>query len=293
MVKEASGSPMSPQKNIVVLYHKKCPDGFGAAYAAWKRYGDMADYIPVGYGDPVLPGLEGKEVFLVDFCYELQGEVEKLAKITKRFVILDHHESSKERVMLAPEHVYDEKRSGATIAWHYFHPDTPTPKLLEHLEDGDLYKYELPGTEAIYSYIIVQPQDFKIWDRIAERLESPKTRPTFMRKVAEATKYFEAYASLSIEAAKKVRFEGYDCYFTTALPSITMRSYVAHELYEKLPPIALVVTAHPDGFGVSIRGDGSVDVSKIAKKYNGGGHPGSAGFFIRNGTEMPWVEIED
>ena len=71
-----------------------------------------------------------------------------------------------------------------------------------------------------------------------------------------------------------------------------MRSYVAHELYEKLPPIALVVTAHPDGFGVSIRSDGTVDVAEIAKKYSGGGHPGSAGFFIRNGTEMPWVEIE-
>lgn len=285
---------MPHSKPIVILYHKNCPDGFGAAYAAWKRYGDMADYIPIGYGDPVLPDLEDKEVFLVDFCYELKGEIEELAKTTKRLVILDHHESSKERVTLAPEHVYDAKRSGATIAWSYFHPDTPIPKLLQHLEDGDLYRYELPGTRDIYSYLMVQPDDFKVWDKIVARVESDKVRPSFMRKAAEATRYFEAFAQLSIESAKKVRFEGYECYFTTTLPSITMRSYVAHELYEKLPPIALVVTAHPDGFGVSIRSDGkTVDVSKIAEKYNGGGHPGSAGFFIRNGTEMPWVEVDD
>ncbi|MHB8710013.1 MAG: DHHA1 domain-containing protein [Minisyncoccota bacterium] len=280
-------------KQIVVLYHKKCPDGFGAAYAAWKKYGDMAEYIPVGYGDPLLEGLEGKEVFIVDFCYELPGEITGLVQSTKRLVILDHHESSKERVKIAPEHVFDPKRSGATIAWTFFHPDTPVPLLLQHIEDGDLYRYQLPGTRDIYSLLMVQPDDFKLWDRLTQRLESPKTRPALMRKAAEATRYFEAFANLSIEAAKKVKFEGYECYFTTTLPSITMRSYVAHELYTKLPPIALVVTAHPDGFGVSIRSNESVDVSKIAAKYNGGGHPGSAGFFIRNGTEMPWTEIEE
>jgi uncharacterized protein len=283
---------MAP-KQIVVIYHKKCPDGFGAAYAAWKKYGDMAEYVPAGYGDPLLSGLEGREVFLLDFCYDLPGEIEQLAKITKRLVILDHHESARDRIKLASEHVFDTKRTGATIAWEYFHPNTPVPALLKHIEDGDLYRYALSGTRDLYSYLMVQPDDFKVWDKIVQRLDSPKSRPAFMRKAAEATKYFEAFAQLSVEAAKKVRFEGYECYFATTLPSITMRSYVAHELYAKHPPLALVVTAHPDGYGVSIRSDGSVDVAKIAEKYNGGGHPGSAGFFIRNGTEMPWVEIED
>lgn len=281
------------RKQIVVIYHKKCPDGFGAAYAAWKKYGDMAEYIPAGYGDSLLPGLEGREVFLLDFCYDLPGEIEQLAKITKRLVILDHHESARDRITHASEHVFDVTRTGATIAWEYFHPDTPIPALLQHIEDGDLYRYALPGTRDIYSYLMFQPDDFKVWDTIVQRLESPKSRPAFMRKASEATRYFEAFAQLSIEAAKKVRFEGHECYFATTLPSITMRSYVAHELYTKLPPLALVVTAHPDGFGVSIRSDGSVDVAKIAEKYSGGGHPGSAGFFIRNGTDMPWVEIED
>ncbi len=280
-------------KPIVVIYHKRCPDGFGAAYAAWEKFGDTADYIPAGYGDEALDGLEGKEVYLLDFCYELPGEMERLAKITKRFVVLDHHQSSKKLVEIAPEHVYDENRSGATIAWDFFHPDTPLPRLMQHLEDGDLYRYALPDTRDIFSYLVVQPDDFVIWDALAKTLEDDTARTQFLIKAAAYTEYFELLAKISIEAAKKVRFEGHECYFSTAMPSITMRSYVGHALYEKLPPIALIVSAHPDGFGVSIRSDGTVDVAAIAAKYGGGGHPVSAGFFIPNGTEVPWVEIDD
>jgi oligoribonuclease NrnB/cAMP/cGMP phosphodiesterase (DHH superfamily) len=284
---------MTPTKDIVVIYHKRCPDGFGAAYAAWKKFGDSADYIPTGYGDEALTGLEGKEVYLVDFSYEIPGEMERLAKITKRFVALDHHQSSRELTEIAPEHVYDEKRSGATIAWSFFHPGIPLPRLMQYLEDGDLYHYALPETRDVFSYLVVQPDDFQIWDALAKTLEDDSARATFLIKAAAYTEYFELLAKLSVEAAKKIRFEGIDCYFTTAMPSITMRSYVGHALYEKLPPIALIVSAHPDGFGVSIRGDGTVDVAEIAQRYGGGGHPVSAGFFIPIGTPVPWVEIKD
>lgn len=280
-------------KQIIVIYHKHCPDGFGAAYAAWKKYGDMAEYVPAGYGDPVVENLAGREVFMIDFCYELQGEIDQLKKETKRLVILDHHKSSQARVESVPEHVFDERHSGAAIAWSYFHPDTPIPRLIQHLEDGDLYQYALPDTRDIFSYLDTQPDNFETWDTIARTLDDDTLRPDLIKKAALSTHFFEAFAKISVDAAKKVRFEGYECYFATTLPSITMRSYVAHELYTKLPPFALIVTAHPDGFGVSIRSDESVDVSKIAAKYGGGGHPGSSGFFIRNGVEMPWTEIEE
>ena len=280
-------------KQIVVIYHKRCEDGFGAAYAAWKKFGDSATYVPAGYDNDIPEDLEGKEVYLLDFCFEKPGAIEQLAKITKKLVVLDHHQSSRAIVESAPEHVYDAARSGATIAWSYFHPDTSVPHLMRFLEDGDLYRYALPETRDIFSYLMMQPFEFSVWDDIFQKLEDETARPIFLIKAAEYSAYFEKMATISIEAAKKVRFEGYDCYFATTLPSITMRSYVAHALYEKLPPLALVVTAHPDGFGVSIRSDESVDVSKIAEKYGGGGHPGSAGFFIPNGADIPWTEIKE
>ncbi len=284
---------MHDLKDIVVIYHKRCEDGFGAAYAAWKKFGDRASYIPAGYGDDLVEGLEGKEVYLCDFCYEIPGAMEKLAQETKKLVVLDHHKSSEGLVLNAPNHVYDLDRSGATIAWSYFHPNARVPRLMQYLEDGDLYRYALPETADLFSYLLVQPYDFEVWDSLAKGLEQDPERSHILGRAAIYNEYFEKLAHLSVEAAKKVRFEGYDCYFTTTLPSITMRSYVANQLYELLPPIALVVTAHPEGLGVSIRSNGSVDVSEIAKKFGGGGHPGSSGFFIPHHDPLPWVEINE
>lgn len=280
-------------KPIVVIYHKRCEDGFGAAYAAWKKFGDSAEYIPVGYGEDIPEGMDGKEVYLCDFCYEVPGAMDHLAKVAKKLVVLDHHKSTEALVLNAPNHVYDATRSGATIAWSYFHPNTRTPRLMSYIEDGDLYRYAIPETGDVFAYLVVQPYDFEVWDTIAKKLEDDTERAAILSKAALYNEYFEKLAHLSIEAAKKVQFEGYECYFATTLPWMTMRSYVAHQLYEKMPPFALVVTAHPDGYGVSIRGNGSVDVSKIAKKYGGGGHPSASGFFIKHHEDLPWVEIEE
>lgn len=280
-------------KPIVVLYHGKCPDGFAGAYAAWKKFGDGAAYLAVDHGDAPPEGLDGREVYLVDFCYETAEQMERLIKTTKRLVVLDHHESSRAFAESAPEHVYDVNRSGATIAWGYFHPEAPQPRLMTYLEDGDLYRYSLPETRDVFSYLLVLPFEFPLWDELALGLEDETKRADILKTAHAYTEFFEALARSSVERAKKVRFEGYEVYFVATHPNITMKSYVGHELYTKLPPFALIATAHPNGFGVSIRGDGSVDVAKIAGKFGGGGHQASAGFFIPNGAEMPWVEIPE
>ena len=36
-------------KDIVVIYHDQCRDGLGAAYAAWKKFGDEAGLLPRFY----------------------------------------------------------------------------------------------------------------------------------------------------------------------------------------------------------------------------------------------------
>ena len=46
----------------LIIYHgRRCPDGFGAALAAWLFYGDKADYLPLDHGDiKSLEDLRGK-----------------------------------------------------------------------------------------------------------------------------------------------------------------------------------------------------------------------------------------
>lgn len=277
-------------QQTVILYHAKCLDGFGSAYAAWKKFGADAEYIPVSYGKPVPEKLAGRDLIFVDFSYNLETMLAIQAS-AKSLTILDHHEGMHAVVTRFPG-IFDPHHSGATIAWEYFHPTTPAPTLLKYIEDGDLYRYSLPETEDVFSYLIVQPYHFESWDELAERLDNPIKRKTFLAKARIYTEYFKLLANLSIAGPKMVEFEGRQVAFAITHPSMTMKSYVGHEVVKKFPPFALIVSAHPDGFGVSIRGDGSVDVATIARKYKGDGHHDSAGFFIPANSPLPWKEIK-
>ena len=55
----------------MVIYHgQECPDGFAAAFAAWKRFGDTIQYIPLAHGPGMqVPDVTGKHVVVVDFSF--------------------------------------------------------------------------------------------------------------------------------------------------------------------------------------------------------------------------------
>lgn len=278
-------------KPIAILYHGGCPDGFGGAYAAWKKFGDTAEYIPVKHGDPIPDGLADRDIYLIDFCYDEKSQMEELSRIAKTFTVLDHHKGVEEVVRSYPG-VFDITRSGSTIAWSYFHPDTPTPRLLLLLEDQDLYHFALPETKGVDAYLAVSPHHFETWDDLAQKIDDPVTRASLVKEFEVYLTYFELIAAHAAAQAKTVQFEGYECLFANSHPFISMRSRVARLLIDRQPPIALVVSAHPEGYGVSLRSDGTVDVAAIAQKYGGNGHPASAGFAIAWGEPLPWTLVE-
>ena len=275
----------------LIFYHGGCPDGFGGAYAAWKKFGDEAEYIPL-HRDEAIPEVSGKDVYFIDFIYEKET-MDALQASANRLVALDHHIGVKEITESMREHVFDNDRSGATIAWAYFHPDTPVPTLLTYIEDDDLFRFALPETRGILAYLGVNPFTFEFWDETMRILETTETKEALLQKTAAYAEYFELLADLAADKAQLVQFEGYRCYFATAHPYKPMKSLVGNKIAKKLPPFGLVVAAHPKGFGVSIRGDGSVNVAEIAAKYGGNGHFSSAGFVIPADGPLPWTMVEE
>jgi len=276
----------------VILYHGSCPDGFGAAYAAWKKFGDEAEYIPLYRGDDLPEGLEGDALYFVDFTYD-KPAMDHFIEIAKSVTVLDHHSGMQEVVEAMPDFIFDNDRSGASITWNYFFPDAPLPKLLAHIEDDDIYRFALADTKAVLSYVSVHPFTFEFWDELAAKLESPTEQEVFLTTARAYAEYAELLAQSAANKAKPIEFEGYRCMFATSHPNKPMKSRVGNILAKEHPPIALVASAHPSGFGISIRGDGSVNVAKIAEKYGGNGHHDSAGFLIPVDGPMPWTLIED
>lgn len=276
----------------IVFYHGNCPDGFGGAYAAWKKFGDAAEYIPLSRGEETLPDLSNATVYFVDFVYDKE-RMDALAAEAGTLIALDHHAGVREVTESLPGSIFDNDRSGATIAWDYFHPGVPVPTLLRLVEDDDLFRFALPDTRPVISYLSVKPYEFAAWDEVAATLDDPARAEGFLTKLRAYAEYFELLATLAVDHAKLIEFEGHQVYFATAHPFKPMKSLVGNLLARKHGPFALVVGAHPEGYGVSIRGDGSVDVAKIAQKYGGNGHKDSAGFLVPNNAPMPWKVIED
>lgn len=278
------------EHKTIVLYHANCPDGFGGAYAAWRKFGDDAKYIPVKPGSDAPENLIGAHVYLIDFCYP-QEIMDNIVNETASLTVLDHHEGIRAVVESMPEFVFDANRSGATIAWSYFHPDVPTPTLLKHIEDDDLFRFKLPETRAIVRYLSARPLSFEGFDSFICEFDDLTTHPTLLTRLENYSEYFDILVEKAVTQAKLVQFEGRECYFANAHPFITMRSAVGNALVLEKPPLALVASAHPEGFGVSLRSDGSVNVAEIAQKYGGNGHPTSAGFTITWGEQLPWTLI--
>ena len=278
------------EKRIAILYHAGCPDGFGSAYAAWKKFGDTAEYIPMRYGRPVPENLEGKELYFIDFCYpkEIMDDlVLRAASVT----VLDHHLGSKSVVESMPKHIFDDQRSGATIAWSYFHPDIPVPLLLNYVEDGDRYVFLLPDSRAVLAYAYAQKFTFEDWDSLVQQFEDEKTRATLIEKGKIYSEHFTILVEQIANKAVLVSFEGFECYLASAANMFT--SDVGNHLAQTRPPLGIVANLFGDILNVSLRSTPDIDVSAIARKYGGNGHPQASAFILKWGDTLPWTVLKE
>ncbi len=190
-----------------------------------------------------------------------------------------------------PSYVYDADHSGASIAWSYFHKGIPVPTLLQYVEDGDLYRFALPDSRALLSYAYTKPQTFADWDALVTELDVLESRQRATLRGTIYAEHFSILVGKIVERAKIVRFEGYECYFATGAEFFA--SDVGNRLARMKPPLALIAHVRLDGLRISLRGDGSVDVSKIAQKYGGNGHPNASAFSLPWGTPLPWEALEE
>jgi len=92
------------------------------------------------------------------------------------------------------------------------------------------------------------------------------------------------------DTARLVEFEGYKVYAVNA--PHWYASGVCEILYKKHPPMAISWSYDKDAIVVSLRSDGSVDVSRMAQKYGGGGHKSASGFQLKSLDKKPWKEIK-
>ncbi len=281
--------PNEPLKYIVVIYHADCPDGFGAAYAAWKKFGDSASYIPRPIPAPVPEGLADKEIYIIDYSYS-KDVLADLETKNKSVMVIDHHQTAKEAVLSFPQNIFDNDHSGCVLAWQYFHPNTPVPELLKYVEDHDLWRFALPEHREFNVALHQEPMTFASWDTLIARLQNENELINFIAKGSLLAKYEDKLIDSLLKHKERVIFEGYEVW---AINENMFRSSLGNrlaELNEAEGKIALGIVYYRKDkqVRVSLRSKGDVDVAKMAEKYAGGGHKNAASIKVDSFRNLPF-----
>lgn len=260
------------------IYHANCADGFMSATILGDALGfDNIDFYPGVHQRPP-PDVAGRDVIIVDFSYK-RDVLLQMAKVAHHITVLDHHKSAAEDLVNPPPNVsatFDMERSGAMMAWDYCHPDTPAPPLVAHVQDRDLWRFELEGTREIQTALFSYPYDFKVWQAM---LHDPNiTKVLASDGAALVRKHNKDIKELIAAAVDEVCILGYKVPLLNA--PYFFSSEAGHILCEGHPFAACYYIA-ADGVNFSLRSnEQGMDVSAIASSFGGGGHAQAAGFRV-------------
>jgi oligoribonuclease NrnB/cAMP/cGMP phosphodiesterase (DHH superfamily) len=272
------------QRNLV--FHAGCPDGFGAAWAAWRAWGDDARYIARGHDDAFDPQrFDGQIVVFADISLRNPVLLE-VAKVSAQLVVLDHHLTARdhfasdpavENAMAAQGHSvhFDLNHSGAVLSWNYFHPGEPPPDLLRYVEDQDLWNWKLPQSHEVNAAIGSYNREFGIWSELAERTSEELALEGAPIVRANQIEVKRALKQAHPVAIGNERIE--------AVNALHQRAATGHELAKRKrfgKEWGLVYRMSGAMVDCSIYSVGDLDVSAVATRLGGGGHRNAAGFSV-------------
>lgn len=282
---------MENLKDTVVIYHDQCRDGFGSAYAAWKKFGDTASYIPRKTQDAVPDGLTDKELYILDYSYK-KAELENLIAANRSVMVIDHHDSAREDVTAFSENIFDNDHSGAVLSWMYFHPDTEVPLLLKYVEDHDIWKMAMPHNREFGAALGEYNQDFETWDQLVKNLDDRDHFSKFISHGATIAGFEDDLVEKILTFREKATFEGHTIYVLNA--ERIYRSILGHKLSklsaeEGNSALAIVYYRYDGWVHCSLRSEGDIHVGEIAKKYGGGGHKNAGSIRVKDFSEMPFT----
>lgn len=308
------------------IYHGGCADGFTAAWAVWKYFGGRGgcDFHAGVYQDAP-PDVTGRDVILVDFSYKRPVLLE-MRREARSILVLDHHKSAAsdlaagdgftgmerwEGVNGWSRHMqnaaideasgepaiytlFDMNRSGAGITWDFFHQATPRPKLVDYVEDRDLWRFKLDFSRWINAYIFSHLYTFQSWNLLSQTLEEEFGHAAWGGEAIER-KHHKDVAELVAENRYEMVIGGQwvpVCNLPKTLTSdaghLMCAPYASPNLQGEIvtPAFAACYWDTPAGRVFSLRSrEGGADVSEVAKLYGGGGHANAAGFRLPRGAQ--------
>lgn len=261
----------------LVIYHGKCRDGFCSAWVAHRYFSSLRMskvlFHEAHYGTPP-PECISKDVWILDFSYTRE-QMEKIYSEAWSLTVLDHHATAYEALRGLPGDVhFDMSRSGAGMTWDRLFPHEKRSWLVDYVEDRDLWRHALPHSRSVNAFIGTFPFGFGVWsdhhdgglnDYVVDRGDA------VLRKI-------DQYCRETGTNTLHVHYEEWRVPIVNA-SQCDISELLHYLLMRERPAFVIGWSQRHDGrFQYSLRSEGNFDVSKIAKKFGGGGHKNAAGF---------------
>lgn len=261
-----------------VLYHGSCPDGFGAAWAVWRKLTTNCEYIPCVYGQPLPKLPSDARVLVLDYSFSREDAL-ALADKVYEIKLLDHHQTAADALKGIPWCHFDMSHSGAYLAWEYIHGE-PVPDFIKYIEDRDLWRFQLPYSREFSAALGSYPRVFTVWETLYEMgMDKMKLDGGPILRF-QAQKVEEVCASAIWKNIGGCRIPVVNA--SVLFSEVVDRLCVLHPN----APFAAYYYDRQDGKRQwGLRSPGRFDVSAIAKNNGGGGHPGASGFVLPVGVE--------
>lgn len=265
-------------ERVVCIYHDD-NDGFGAAWCVQRRMPRaQVAFVAAQYGDSP-PDVSGADVMIVDFSYRRETMIKLIADAAS-VTVYDHHKTAQAELdgldkAANTKVVFDMSKSGVLITWEQLFPDEEPPELIHYLDAADLWQLgRLPAVREVRAALGAYHHDFAVWDRFM----TPEGLAQLKTEGGPIMTWIQAKVMQLVDQCRLMVLGDYEVMVVNC-PSF-FASDVAGYLAENYPPFGVTYYDSSGCRNFSLRSRSSFDVSDIARKFGGGGHPQAAGFKV-------------
>lgn len=286
-------------KPVVVLFHRADFDGIFCREVARKFFGYNAEYWGWDYGDKVPDVRDDQEIYMLDISIdELMTH--------PRLVWIDHHKTAIEKY---PETIRGYRIDGVAacrLVWQWFFNESGPHNIQKRVD------WSLPEKEAFINhsvafqgepFAVTLAGEYDIWDKRDPRAQLfqhglRSEEPNFQRLLepdpedglnpyvrklldqGQALAYAKANENIDIitNFGFTIQFEGF-CLLACNAARYNSHLFKAGLKDEHDGMLGFNWDGPKKEWRVSLYTDKpGIDLSKVAVKYGGGGHPGACGF---------------
>ncbi len=275
--------------------HHNDADGRASAAIVRRFYGPETACHEMNYGEPVPweTVAEAERVVVADFS--LPPETMRRLAEGREFIWIDHHKTALEALAAEADArgwpgLRDTGEAACVLTWRFFYPRQPVPRAVVLIGDRDIWRWAEKDTGAfnagLYAEEDTSPCNDALWQPLLNDDPAALRRLLTRGEILHASRLRQVRRTVDHKGFA-VTFEGHRTLAVNARGTGEMGEYIRQLGYT-------LGYCYSDAWHngrlytfVTLYSD-QVDVSEIARKFGGGGHPGAAGFgFPRGETPFP------